>query len=393
MNFCANNAEGGFLECGIPQQGCVDDDMSGASNSILANTNTKVLAQNKHCGVIVDEFKASLERRMDGQQHAQRLTLKGSDDTEESTSRDDTTYRRQQQEGIDVEDLTILRDSVPTFDDYNEKKCRFPCSKKFLVVLLALLLAGLVVMTVAFILNVQGSNETGGMMMPSSADELWEPRPVDTTVATDVQDCLIDADCASGVCSGGVCSVAKLSSDDSLSTSEAAQTLDDDWMETLKTVAPTTVPEVPCSQDGDCSAGRCVLSGLNTTSTPSDGVCSDGLIGSICGTSTDCDSSRCIKGQCKAKQTIAGSCKGHEECDSGVCGGFSAVNMGLCLDTSPENVCDVNDLSDPCGTHGTCVEGFCKSFRLASGEVCTENSDCVSGDCTWSQIYVDKRCD
>ena len=115
-------------------------------------------------------------------------------------------------------------------------------------------------------------------------------------------------------------------------------------------------------------------------------------IGSICGTNEDCTTERCIQGSCKAKQSVGGSCKGHIECDSGFCIGYTNFNVGLCLDTSAENSCYGEGESCGNSTTGVCVGGFCRNFQLDGGADCLEDEDCLSGACEWSPALTGKTC-
>lgn len=188
-----------------------------------------------------------------------------------------------------------------------------------------------------------------------------EGEPLMYTCQQRTSDCTSDLDCA-GVCNNGQCSDGEMGS-----------------------VGKRQPTGDRCSGHADCSSRICVGFSFQT-----DGVCSNGRVGSICGTNNDCITERCIQGFCENKQHDGGGCKGNVECASGLCFGYSHVNSGLCLSTSEENMCQGE--GQACGDDGTCVGGFCKNFHLGLGSVCLDDSDCLTGDCSWSQTYAERRC-
>ncbi|GFH53841.1 hypothetical protein CTEN210_10317 [Chaetoceros tenuissimus] len=148
-----------------------------------------------------------------------------------------------------------------------------------------------------------------------------------------------------------------------------------------------------CSAASDCSSGFCAGSPL---------TCTDGAIGSPCGSGSDCSSTFCDSGTSTCKVANGGSCSAASDCSSGFCAGSpltctdgaigSPCGSGSdCSSTfwSPLT-CTDGAIGSPCGSGSDCSSTFCDSgtstCKVANGGSCSAASDCSSGYCAGSPL-------
>lgn len=289
---------------------------------------------------------------------------------------DDTTAVTFDEEGVDVEDLTITGGMVQPAAEDRKKRKRIPLkdlifTKKTLSGLSLILIAFVVLLVIASIFRSERPQISDEDLLQNQLDSsranisgsTENPVTLDASAAhlPTGEICNENDECQSGICDGislpYTCQP----------KSAGCQKCNNGSTEGSKQAVGDS-----CSGNLDCSSGVCY-----GFANDKDGICTDGSIGSSCSSRSDCENNRCVQGSCAAKQMVGGSCGSNEECASGICIGWSDQISGICLDTSEDNRCS----SGADCTHGSCKGGFCKNFLLLRGYVCTENSDCLSNDC------------
>ncbi len=170
--------------------------------------------------------------------------------------------------------------------------------------------------------------------------------------------CTVDANCCSGTCASGVCT---------LPAGSCMRTFD------------------ACTGPGDCCSGLCALTVDGVHRCQVSGGCS--IAGVTCITAADCCSTGCVGGTCSDTTTCAidgSSCASNAACCSNLCTG------GVCQTAGPG--CEVD--GEVCSSAGNCCSGLCMptttigvsrcathDYCRAEGEICTTNFDCCTGGC------------
>ena len=154
------------------------------------------------------------------------------------------------------------------------------------------------------------------------------------------QDCVMDGDCASAFCLGGVCSTPSATCNDAIEN--GAET----GIDCGGGTCPDCLPGQGCLVAGDCTSNVC---SAGTCQTP---LCSDGVQN---GTETGTD---CGGGSCPTCANGQG-CSGGSDCTSGTCSG------GICVSLLMDGA--------PCAFDGqcfssSCVDGVC--CNSACGGLC-----------------------
>lgn len=148
-----------------------------------------------------------------------------------------------------------------------------------------------------------------------------------------------------------------------------------------------------CDESGGCQGSlRCVNASGRS-------LCSDGAVGSPCGSDSDCqmENVNCVSNFCRESEgasTPNGSaCESDADCQSGIC---SSGRNSTCVDGTTNTCSNNSDCQDThyCYTHG---EGGPSYYRcrekLSNGSACVDHSDCESGFChgRWDPRY-DETC-
>jgi hypothetical protein len=153
--------------------------------------------------------------------------------------------------------------------------------------------------------------------------------------------------------------------------------------------ADTLTDPVNCGGCGVvCGPGWSCVSGVCLGEAPPDGVslvdcAAQGLIdcGGFC-TNLAVDSANC--GACGNSCSLGSSCPGGA-CSGIVCLGGQTDCGGYCADL-------LNDSANCGACHtfcdsGTCSGGSCAPICFGGGSVCTDDSECCSGDCGLDEIF------
>ena len=139
---------------------------------------------------------------------------------------------------------------------------------------------------------------------------------------------------------------------------------------------------------GVCGPGWSCVSGVCLGEAPPDGV---SLIDCAAQGQTDCggfctdlaaDSANC--GACGNSCALGGFCQGGA-CQGIVCLGGQTDCGGYCADllNDPANCGACHNFCDS----GTCSGGSCAPICFGGGSVCTDDSECCSGDCGLDEIF------
>lgn len=225
--------------------------------------------------------------------------------------------------------------------------------------------------------------------------------------------CEVAADCASNVCSDGVCAPA--------TCDDGEQSGDQTDIDCGGEECPACPTGSDCEADGDCQSGQCE-DGTCTISECADVDCDDGTTcyrGEChpeCETSAQCDDdSRCFEGRCASYDCSDVVCDAGEQCHDGICYGacedsedcesdFASCEAGACVvpncydgDTTEDGqecpILDVEtlDAEDIGADEATWVaeihelpvdppaeHGFCWSSETSEPEPGDDDSDCAS---------------
>jgi hypothetical protein len=205
--------------------------------------------------------------------------------------------------------------------------------------------------------------------------------------------CSIDADCASGLCTAGVCSSSNNCGGSGLTCATG---------EVCVGGACKKADGGACMADGECVSGLCsnnVCKKPNGAMCAANADCASGLCsGGVCTIPSGCGTpgflcpagTTCVSGVCKKPD--GGMCMADNECLSGLCsnnvckkadGAMCAANADCASGLCSGGVCTI---PSGCGTPGflcpsgtTCVGGLCKK---ADGGACMADSECLSGLCS-----------
>ena len=154
-----------------------------------------------------------------------------------------------------------------------------------------------------------------------------------------------------------------------------------------------------------CSGGERYV--LSVPWSYSSGVfCGNLQIGTSCGDDRMCSSGLCIDGSCAISALTDGErCTSNTNCISRVCAKESfteqagtvcrkdgeAYLLGVSYSYSSFYFCGNLDVGMPCGddrlcSSGLCINGECATTQLDDVETCTEDSNCLSGNCAYSSF-------
>ncbi len=214
--------------------------------------------------------------------------------------------------------------------------------------------------------------------------------------------CLINGDCSSNLCSGGVCTAPAPTCVDGVKNGSETD------VDCGGAVCPKCATGKICSAGSDCASGVC-SGGLCAAAACNDGVkngtetavdcggatCPKCLVGSACVVNADCLSGNCSGGICLPAPTCVDGVKNGVETDVD-CGGATCpkcANGKLCGAASDcvSNLCSGGVCAAPAPTcndgitNGSETDVDCGGLvcvKCVNGKVCIGNGDCVSGNCS-----------
>jgi len=217
---------------------------------------------------------------------------------------------------------------------------------------------------------------SGACLAATSATGVTQPprcapatcAPVESPAPT----CSVDANCATGKCSGGVCVSVKNGDETDVDCGGSCS--------------------VKCAASKACKLNRDCASGLVCA----EGVCVADNVGAACLRNSQCSTGRCAgKAGCQPKLGVAQACVSKHDCLSAVC------TAGRCTAPGKDKVLNGLESDIDCGgasgvvprcaagkkckASTDCVEGLeCGSngrCGKAAGAVCTAGTQCLSGNC------------
>ncbi len=207
--------------------------------------------------------------------------------------------------------------------------------------------------------------------------------------------CSNDADCAANYyCDNNSC-ISKIAAGDSCSADN--ECLSD---QCVNSVCVLDGGEA-CSYDIECESGACAAYGCAYECLV-DSDCSVGYfcnqndycvlqleVGETCSADSQCDTEICTNSLCVLDEGEL--CANDSECDSGIC--YDSVCSLACTDDADcqadeycdnQTACtDTLEFAETCTRDGECTSETCSRFACiaAAGDDCTQNEDCVTGEC------------
>jgi hypothetical protein len=164
--------------------------------------------------------------------------------------------------------------------------------------------------------------------------------------------CSVNGDCASTLCSGGVCTALPTCFDAIKNGTETD-------IDCGGTCATKCANGKLCAANADCSSGNC-SGGVCAAPLP---TCTDAVKN---GTETDID----CGGTCATKCANGKTCSVNADCSSTLCSGGVCAALPSCFDAIKNGT----ETDIDCG--GSCAAD------CANGKLCSANADCSSGNCS-----------